>query len=156
MAYDGQPDYSNKDKLGTIQDGEYHPAADDAMIWFKTFVMKNAKQYLIIKEAIHSSALSGNRLGEICSATIERLRKGEPVSDRYLLGLCWTIQRLADDRIRQSKTFELKLKVLNAMKYSPDKMYGLTDEYGEGIDKNGKELVDGGETEQTTEPDTKS
>jgi len=43
------------------------------------------------KEALASTALSGNRLAEICMGTIDRLAKGEPVSDRYLLGLAWTI-----------------------------------------------------------------
>jgi hypothetical protein len=83
-----------KPEHGTIWDGECHPAADSAMAWLKGFMVQHPSEYLMHKEALASSALAGNRLAEICMSTIDRLRKGEPVSDRYLLGLAWTIMKL--------------------------------------------------------------
>jgi hypothetical protein len=77
-----------------IPAGEYHPAADSAMAWLKGYMMQYPVD-LMHKEALASSALSGNRLAEICLGTIDRLAKGESVSDRYLLGLAWTMMRLA-------------------------------------------------------------
>ena len=41
----------------------------------------------ILKEAMASCALSGNRTAEICLGTLNRLLNNEPVSDRYLMGL---------------------------------------------------------------------
>jgi hypothetical protein len=81
---------------GTIKEGEYHPAADSAMAWLKGYMVQHPIEYRWHKEALASTALSGNRLAEICMSTIERLANGEPVSDRYLLGLAWTIMKLAN------------------------------------------------------------
>lgn len=78
----------------SLEPTEYHPAADSAMVWFKQTVLSDPRGYLIAKEALASTALSGNRLSEICLSTIERLRTNQPVSDRYLLGLCWTLKDL--------------------------------------------------------------
>ena len=78
----------------TLGPTEYHPAADSAMAWLKGYMVQHPAEYLMHKEALASTALSGNRLAEICMATIDRLAKGEPVSDRYLLGLAWTIMKL--------------------------------------------------------------
>lgn len=75
---------------------EYHPAADSAMAWLKGYMVQHPREYLMHKEALASTALSGNRLAEICMGTIDRLANGEPVSDRYLLGLAWTIMKLAN------------------------------------------------------------
>lgn len=77
---------------GTIREGEYHPAADSAMAWIKWFIVEDPARWMMIKEAVASTALSGNRLAEICHSTMERLAEGEPVSDRYLLGLAWFIR----------------------------------------------------------------
>ncbi len=41
-----------------------------------------------------SDAIEGNRLAEICGETLRRVIAGEPVSDRYLLGLCWTLREM--------------------------------------------------------------
>ena len=79
-----------------VKKGEYHPAADSAMAWIKGYMVQHPAEYLMHKEALASTALSGNRLAEICMGTIDRLAKGEPVSDRYLLGLAWTIMKLAN------------------------------------------------------------
>jgi hypothetical protein len=80
----------------TIKEGEYHPAADSAMAWLKGYMVQHPAEYLMHKEALASTALSGNRLAEICMGTIDRLANGQPVSDRYLLGLAWTIMKLSN------------------------------------------------------------
>ena len=74
-----------------IQEGEYHPSANSAMRWFNMW-KRNVVRYMQTREAIASTAIEGNRLSEILSGTLDRLEKGEPVSDRYLLGLCWFLR----------------------------------------------------------------
>lgn len=82
----------NQQTSGELRDGEYHPAAESALVWFKEWQLKDLNRYLIVKESIASTALSGNRLAEILSETLQRLDEGKPVSDRYLLGLCWFLK----------------------------------------------------------------
>lgn len=82
-----------EEKEYTLKDTEFHPAAADAMEWFKEYQIADTKNWMMMKEAIFSTALSGNRMSEIMSSTINRLDAGEPVSDRYLLGLCWFLLR---------------------------------------------------------------
>lgn len=79
-------------RLGTIAADAYHPAADSAMSWFKHYVREHSEDYARMKMAIIMAADDGNRLAQICRATIERLAAGAPVSDRYLLGLVWFLQ----------------------------------------------------------------
>jgi hypothetical protein len=79
----------------TLAEHEHHPAADSAMDWYRQLPIKDL---MIAKEAIASTALSGNRLAEICMSTLNRLEVGEPVSDRYLLGLCWLLRDLQDNK----------------------------------------------------------
>ncbi len=76
----------------TLDVGEFHPSATSAFKWFQEWKSKDTKRYLIFKEALASTAFSGNRTAEICLSTLKRLENGEPVSDRYLLGLCWFIR----------------------------------------------------------------
>lgn len=71
--------------------GEAHPAARDALRWLKSLEVPKLMEY---QESFASTALSGNRLAEVCAGTLGRLLNSEPVSDRYLLGLCWTIKHL--------------------------------------------------------------
>lgn len=73
---------------------EFHPAARSAYRWLKGFMVTNRKDYLQYRMAIEIAAASGNRQAIVCQGTIERLRNGQPVSDRYLMGLCWTILHL--------------------------------------------------------------
>lgn len=82
----------DNDGLGTIQEGEYHPAANSAMEYVESRMADPS--WLIICESFASVALSGNRTAEICYSTIDRLNNGEPVSDRYLLGLAWTLKEM--------------------------------------------------------------
>ena len=83
----------------TIADGEYHPAADGAMTWLKTLMINDPKRYVTIKESLYSTALAGNQLAEICCSTIDRIATGQPVSDRYLLGLAWTVRQLYEHQL---------------------------------------------------------
>jgi hypothetical protein len=87
---------------------EYHPAADGAMAWLKGYMVQHPKEWLMHKEALASTALSGNRLAEICMGTVDRLAKGQPVSDRYLLGLAWTIMKLANHK-EMEKTESMRI-----------------------------------------------
>lgn len=80
-----------KDDPSEILEGEHHPAANSAYRWLKGFMVANAPDYEVCKLAIGLAADSGNRQAQICMGTIERLATGKPVSDRYLLGLAWTI-----------------------------------------------------------------
>lgn len=85
------------DDYTTIKENEYHPAVDSAMAWLKEFQREKPHEWAKIKESIASTALSENRLAEICHGTIQRLEDGEPVSDRYLLGLCWFVRENFSD-----------------------------------------------------------
>lgn len=80
----------------TISPNGYHPAAVPAKEWYVNWMAQNPAAYLEFKEAIASLALSGNRLAEICLGTIERLETGQPVSDRYILGLAWMVREMED------------------------------------------------------------
>jgi len=80
----------------SLKEKEYHPSADSAMTWFKMFVASDTVRFLQIREALASTALSGNRLAEICLSTLDRLSSGRPVSDRYLLGLCWFLRDMIE------------------------------------------------------------
>ena len=75
----------------SLKETEYHPSANSAMRWYREWKL-DIKRYSMAREAIESTALSGNRLSEILSSTMERLEKGEPVSDRYILGLTWFLK----------------------------------------------------------------
>jgi hypothetical protein len=86
---------SNSPKDPTeIQPDEFHPAARSAYRWLKGFMVTNSEDYSRYKLALQIAAESDNRQAQICMGTIERLRTSQPVSDRYLLGLCWTILHL--------------------------------------------------------------
>ncbi len=78
---------------GVLEVGEPHPAAESAKYYLSALGAKKLFQYL---EAFSSCAIEGNRLGEICSETLNRLMQGEPVSDRYLLGLAWAIKSMEE------------------------------------------------------------
>lgn len=66
---------------------EPHPAALDALAW-----IRQQPHLPLWLESFASTALSGNRSAEICGETLRRLLAGEPVSDRYVLGLAWTMR----------------------------------------------------------------
>jgi len=82
----------------TLKDNEPHPAVEIA----RNFIAKEMLQfnnYLSAKEAIASCAIENNRLAEICLSTIRRVENGEPVSDRYLMGLAWLFYSLKEKKL---------------------------------------------------------
>lgn len=81
---------------GTIPEGEYHPAANSAMKYVMKYLIEDVKRVFRLKEAFASSAISGNKLGDICGETLNRIMTGQNVSDRYLLGLSWTIKQMEE------------------------------------------------------------
>lgn len=85
---------SDVEEAGTIYDGEFHPAARSAYRWLKGFMVTNSEDYSRYVLAIDIARGSGNRQAAICWSTIQRLKYSQSVSDRYLLGLAWTILHL--------------------------------------------------------------
>ena len=82
---------------GTLKETEPHPAAENARQWLLRYVRRHeAHEMHMLQESFASNAIEGNRLAEICSETLRRLLAGEPVSDRYLLGLVWTIRNMEE------------------------------------------------------------
>lgn len=81
----------NKDfeTLTTLKEGEFHPAASDAMKWLQSLSFAELAMW---EESFASCAIENNRLAEICSGTLKRLMSKRSVSDRYLLGLAWTMR----------------------------------------------------------------
>lgn len=79
---------------GTLNLGEYHPAADIAMRYIKKYLASHNEFKLI--EALASAALSGNRLADIAGETLFRVLNKQPVSDRYLMGLAWVLWELEE------------------------------------------------------------
>lgn len=76
----------------SLEEGEVHGGAEIAReylngVWF-------TDRMIMHREALASCALAGNRLADICCSTLDRLDRKESVSDRYLMGLAWTIYGL--------------------------------------------------------------
>ena len=80
---------------GTLGQTEPHPSTESAVNFVGDIGMERLHRYL---EAYASTAIEGNRLGAICSETLRRLLAQEPVSDRYLLGLAWSLRNLEEAR----------------------------------------------------------
>lgn len=74
---------------GELEPAEFHPAALSAMEFMNSISYEEKARW---QESFSSCAIEGNRLAEICSETLNRLMTGQKVSDRYLLGLAWTIR----------------------------------------------------------------
>jgi hypothetical protein len=87
---------------GTLNETEYHPMAESALAYVRQSM--SSLQFFTIKESIASTALSGNRLSEVLFETIRRLEEGEPVSDRYLLGLAWFLRDYAEQKMQDTET----------------------------------------------------
>lgn len=79
-----------EEEIGTLKLGEVHPASHSAMAYIKSL---SPQDLFMWQDAFASCAIDGNnRSAEICCETLRRLLHNEPVSDRYLLGLAWTIK----------------------------------------------------------------
>lgn len=91
---------------GTLDVGEIHPASKSAMDYLKSLPLTTLMLY---QESYASCAIEGNRLGYVCSETIRRIMHNEPVSDRYLLGLAWSIRRMEEEKPITKKSSTKKL-----------------------------------------------
>ena len=82
-----------KPTQGTLSIGEMHPACGVAML----YLIKLGKVELFrLLEAFSSCAIENNRSAEICAETLRRILAKEPVSDRYLLGLAFTVRDMLE------------------------------------------------------------
>jgi len=86
------------EERGTLLLGEAHPASHDAMTWLSKQPLTVLKTY---QEAFSSCAIEGNRMAEVCSETLRRVLSKEPVSDRYLLGLVYTMRYTPIDTMKK-------------------------------------------------------
>ena len=87
----------NEKVSGTLNDGEFHPAAHIAMQFIRDNFLRRfdtGTPVGLILESLASCALSGNRLAEVVHETLRRIIHGEPVSDRYLMGAAWMIWQM--------------------------------------------------------------
>ena len=76
--------------LGT----EPHPAAYLALKWLRSL---GDERLFRIQQVIQANLVVGNKTSEVCAETMRRLMAGEPVSDRYLLGLAWMVREVFTD-----------------------------------------------------------
>jgi len=84
---------------GELKEGEPHPMAQDALTYVKTWIHKGGmKEVAMLRESFASCAIEGNRVGEICGETFDRIMTGQPVSDRYLLGLAWFLRNMEEQK----------------------------------------------------------
>ena len=79
--------------------GEPHPMAHEALRYVRSFGPMILLQH---QEALASCAIEGNRLAEICGETLRRVLHGEPVSDRYILGLAFYFHRSEGEKIEKN------------------------------------------------------
>lgn len=91
---------------GTLNAGEYHPAANSAAAWIRS---RSVADLMMWQEAFASCAIDGNRLADICGETLRRFLAGEPVSDRYIIGLAWEMRY---GEIQPSKSMVKRRKIL--------------------------------------------
>jgi len=93
----------NEYENGVLNPGEYHPAADPAMAYIRE-QLEDPEIFIFAKSMFDLSIL-GNRTCQICVETLRRIQSGEPVSDRYLLGLAWILKEYNElkDNNRESE-----------------------------------------------------
>lgn len=94
----------------SLELGEVHPATHEAFAYIKALI-SNPFHLATLKECFASTALSGNRLSEVCLGTLDRLVSSQPVSDRYLLGLAWTLKSMNESDGKNAKTFAKNTRV---------------------------------------------
>jgi hypothetical protein len=76
---------------GELAVTEPHPAAFAAQKYLADLAGQG--KMFLWSESFASCAIEGNRLAEVCSETLNRLLNSQPVSDRYILGLAFTIMQ---------------------------------------------------------------
>jgi|SRR5690606_37867134 len=89
---------------GTLNEREPHPAAHNAYQYVIRRIADSKNANFILIEAFNISALEGNRTAEICAETLRRIIYREPVSDRYLLGLAWTLKQMEETEWKNNAT----------------------------------------------------
>lgn len=82
---------------GTLRESEAHPAALDALEFVKSHSIEDLMKW---REAFASCAIEGNRAGEVCGETLDRLLNRQMVSDRYVLGLAWAMRKTPNVELR--------------------------------------------------------
>lgn len=85
----------SEETRGILAPTEPHPSSNIALEYISKIPPIRLSLH---QEALASTALEGNRLGEICAETLRRLYNKEPVGDRYLLGLAWAIRDMEDNK----------------------------------------------------------
>lgn len=96
-----EPAWKGVDDRGTLGEKESHPIAQSAREYVLGLGLHKLALY---QESFSSCAIEGNRLGEVCSETLHRLLVGQPVSDRYILGLAWAVKSMEDDKEKRKQT----------------------------------------------------
>lgn len=86
---------------GFLATGERHPAVNDALDYYNKLGLAKLLEY---RESFASCAIEGNKLAEVCLETLRRLLEHEKLSDRYFLGLMWTIRSLEEKSKRDPET----------------------------------------------------
>ena len=76
-----------KQEVGTLALGEPHPSSHAAYKYVSRWLAVNNGFHMV--EALATSGIAGNRTAQVCGETLRRFVVGEPLSDRYLLGLAW-------------------------------------------------------------------
>lgn len=84
---------------------EPHPGGYIAKEWLS----ENIGKMPHLEESLASSALAGNRMANVCLGTLKRIKNGEIISDRYMMGLAWCVFSLIktqaeNEPIRHKKT----------------------------------------------------
>lgn len=74
-----------------LRPAEQHPSKIEA---FRFLSDLGIEKLLMYQEAYSTTAIEGNRTSKICLETLKRVLKREPTSDRYLLGLAWSIMSM--------------------------------------------------------------
>ena len=80
-----------KTTRGELAITEPHPSAYSALAYVRELGLAKLSLY---QEAYSSCAIEGNRDAEICGETLTRVMTGQKVSDRYVLGLAWSIRNM--------------------------------------------------------------
>jgi hypothetical protein len=87
---------------GVLEDGENHPSTESASLYIQEHWLTNIHRLASIQNAMASTH---NRTSEICQETLKQLMNNETVSDRYLLGLAWTLIQIENkERENDKKT----------------------------------------------------
>ena len=88
-----------------LKPGEHHPSAISALRYIQSRPVEEL--YLFI-EACASCGIEGNRLSNILASTLNRILKGQPVGERYVLALAFEYKRIHKDDLSTLQESEIK------------------------------------------------